>query len=235
MSPVSVLGLSLVGGCVVLARTAFLQSSIARPLVGASLAGSVLGEPALGLWCGLLLELLWLTDAPMGAALPPDDALAGVLAAAFAWAAPETWAIDVRAALGVVLAMPCAFLGRWLDMGLRHWNRDLVARARSDLERGVARGLGRIHLLGSLRFFVAGALATMALSSAGVAGVRWLLPLLPLQTERGLELVALLLPALGTAAVMASWRGSRNAARFACGAAAWAVGALPGGWLRWLR
>ena len=235
LSAGATLGLGLVGGCVGLDRTAFFQGALARPLVGASLTGTVLGAPILGLWCGVLLELLWLAEAPLGAFVPPDEALAGVLAVVLAWAAPAAWSSEARVALGVVLAVPCGGLGRWLDMGVRRWNDALVQRARRGLEQGVAGALGRAHLLGIGRFFLAGALGTVVLGHAGVTLVEGVVPLAPPGLESGLELVALLLPALGAGAVLARWRGARQSLRFVCGAALWGAGPVLSDGLPWRR
>lgn len=205
-------------------RTAFFQCGLARPLVGASMAGALLGVPSLGLWCGVLVELLWLADAPLGASVPPDEALVGVLAAVFAWAAPPAWSVEARVALGVVLAVPCGGLGRWLDMAVRRWNDGLVGRARRGLERGSPGALGRAHLLGIVRFFGAGALGCVVLGQAGVALVAGAGPLVPPGLERGLELVALVLPALGAGSLLAGWRGMGPMLRFVGGAALWGLG-----------
>jgi len=221
----STLGLALLGGCVGLDRTAFFQGALARPLVGASLAGALLGEPVLGLWCGVLLELLWLAEAPLGAFVPPDEGLAGVLAAVFAWAAPAAWSGDARVALGVVLAVPCGWLGCRLDQGVRRWNNGLAQAARRGLEQGHIHSLGGAHWLGVVRFFFAAALGCAVLAVTGVALLEragpWLFPGL----EQGLELVALLLPALGAGCWLAGGRGVGQVLRFVGGAALW--GALP--------
>lgn len=235
LSTSATLVLGLLGGCVALDRTAFFQGALARPLIGASLAGAVLGVPVLGLWCGVLLELLWLAEAPLGVFVPPDEALAGVLATVLAWAAPPLWSGEARVALGVVLAVPCGWLGRWLDMAVRRWNDGLVQRARRGLEQGAAGALGRAHLLGIGRFFLAGVLGTVVLGHAGVALVQSITPVAPPDVERGLELVALLLPALGAGSVLARWRGVGQTLRFVAGAALWGAGPVLGDGLPWRR
>lgn len=227
------LELALLGGCVGLDRTAFFQGALARPLVGASLAGALLGESALGLWCGVMLELLWLAEAPLGAFVPPDEALAGVLAAVFAWAAPAAWSGDARVALGVVLAVPCGWLGCRLDQGVRRWNNGLALAARRGLEEGRMHSLGRAHWLGVARFFFAAALACAGLAVTGVALLErakpWFFPGL----EQGLELVALLLPAVGAGCWLAGGRGVRPLLHFVGGAALWGAVPWPGRGLPW--
>jgi PTS system mannose-specific IIC component/fructoselysine and glucoselysine-specific PTS system IIC component len=212
-----VVTLGLVGGALSLDRTAFLQSMASRPLVGATLGGYVLGEPALGLLCGLLLELLWLMDLPIGAAVPPDEALGGVLSAVFAVAAPAAWSFEARAALGVLLALPFGWLGRMLDVVIRRWNGRLLERARFAVAQGRPDGLGRAHLLGGVRFFAAGVAATAAGAVMGSGLVGELTRRLPAGVATALELTEATLPFLGAAAVLAALRGFRHTALFGAG------------------
>lgn len=212
----------LLGGLLSLDRTAVLQTMASRPLVGATLAGWLVGDPALGLLAGLLLELLWLMDLPVGASVPPDESLSGVLAGVFAAAAPDAWAPEARAACGVLLAVPAGWAGRWADLGIRRWNAGLLSCVLEELGRGLNPPLARAHWKGALRFFAAGA----CLTAAGAAGGVWVLgswaPGLPPQAEASLELVALLLPVLGGGAVLAGMGLRRHAPPFAAGL----VGAL---------
>lgn len=63
----------------------FLQLMISQPLVAGWLAGCILGEPGAGLAVGLLLQLIWIRDLPMGGRAAPaagPAAVVGVLAAA---------------------------------------------------------------------------------------------------------------------------------------------------------
>ncbi len=207
----------VVGGLLALDRTAFLQVMASRPLVGATVVGVVLGAPSLGLLCGALLELLWLMDLPVGTSVPPDEVVAGVLSAAFAAAAPEAWSLPARAALGVVLALPFGVAGRWADMAIRRWNGGLVrgARLATEAERWAA--IPRLHLLGAVRFFAAGALLSFVGAAAGTKLIVLGGPGLPAWTPRALELLAASLPVIGAAAVLGGLRGVRHAALFSAG------------------
>ena len=64
------------GGLVRLERRAFLQAMFSRPLVAATGMGLLLGDAALGLYVGMVLELFYLGTASLGAALPENDTLA---------------------------------------------------------------------------------------------------------------------------------------------------------------
>jgi len=211
--------LGLLGGVLALDRTALLQTMASRPLVGATLAGYLLGQLELGLLSGLLLELLWLMDLPVGASVPPDEAVSGVLAGAFAVAAPEAWSPEARAACGVLLAVPAGFAGRWVDVAVRRWNGGLYLGVARALEQGEPVRLARAQWLGALRFFCAGACVTEVGAGAGSWALETWAGRLPSAVAPGLELVAVLLPVLGAAAVLAGLGLRRHGAVFAAGLA----------------
>lgn len=211
----------VLGGLLSLDRTALVQTMASRPLVGATAAGYLLGEPLLGLTSGLLLELLWLMELPVGGWVPPDESVSGVLAGVFAAAAPEIWGPEARAACGVLLAVPAGLACRWLDVGVRHWNGRLLARVHRDLGAGRLPGLARAQWAGALRFLAAGAGAT----AVGAAAGTWLLTTwatrLPPQAGSVLALLQALLPVLGVGAVLAGLGVRRHGVAFVAG---WAGG-----------
>lgn len=211
--------LGLLGGFLSLDRTALLQTMVSRPLVGATLAGYLMGEPSLGLLSGLFLELLWLMDLPVGGTVPPEESLSGILAGVFAVAAPALWSPEARAACGVLLAVPAGFAGRWADVGVRRWNGGLLAGVLRELEAGRSPALGRAHWLGALRFLVVGFCTTVAGAGAGAWVLGSWAGRAPAHMASALELVALLLPVLGTAAVLAGLGVRRHGALFAGGLA----------------
>lgn len=85
---ISLLLLTLWGGWVAIDGTSVGQFMISRPLVAASVAGWIVGDPAAGALLGLLLEALHLTVLPVGAAHYPEGGPAAVAAGA-AFAATE--------------------------------------------------------------------------------------------------------------------------------------------------
>jgi len=209
--------LGLLGGGLALDRTAFLQTMASRPLVGSTLAGFLLGQPAVGLLTGLLLELLWLLDLPVGASVPPDESLAGVLAAAFAVSVPALWSPEAKAAFGVFAAIPFGLLGRRLDVWVRRSNGELLRRLQDAAAHGDALHLGRLQLVGAFRFFSVGALATVVGALAGTAAIEHVAPRLPPGSPRVFELAEATLPLVGAAALLAGLRSIRSAAVFGGG------------------
>lgn len=206
--------LGLLAGVLSLDRVAFLQTMASRPLVASSLAGLVLGDGDLGLRCGLVLELLWLMDLPVGAWVPPDDLLVAVLAVAFAAAAPPSWGRPACVALSVLCAVPFGVLGRAVDVWVRRRNATLLAKARAD-ETGAS--LGALHWTGAAYFCVAGALAAGFGAWGGGVVIQALAPRVAGGFVVGLEWSAALFPLVGTAAVLAALRGRAHTLWFGVG------------------
>jgi mannose/fructose/N-acetylgalactosamine-specific phosphotransferase system component IIC len=93
------LPLALMAGVCGLDVVSFPQVMISRPIVGATLAGALLGAPVAGLICGAALECLALESLPVGASRYPEWGSASVVAGAIA-------ARDVS---GDMLPHPAAF------------------------------------------------------------------------------------------------------------------------------
>lgn len=170
-----------IGACFSLAagldRTAALQLMLSRPLVAATATGMALGAPWLGLELGALLELLWLSRMPVGAAIPPDDtqiAVGGVVLAVSLSPAFPTAAPYVLAPLVLLAAMPLGKLGQYFERLARHSNDRLMATARVEPGRAVE----RLHLRGLGHFALASLTTFVIVVGGGTVILEFLGPLL---------------------------------------------------------
>lgn len=93
--------LVLLGGLVALDGTALGQFMVSRPLVAATLAGGLLGDPMSGLVVGGVLELFYLSVLPVGGARFPEGGPAAVVGAATAAAAPEMAGLVAGVSIGL--------------------------------------------------------------------------------------------------------------------------------------
>jgi len=151
----SLLGLVLVAGWVGVDATALLQIMISQPLVAGWLGGLLVGEPALGLGVGLLLQLVWMRTLPLGGATLPLSGPAALVAGALAGGSPEGWRLGMVAfphAIPLAAILVAAFIvaetGSVLTKRIRRRRHVLVERAVARAEEGDVRGVTRINLQG---------------------------------------------------------------------------------------
>ncbi len=177
------LALSALGGLVALDATSLGQFMVSRPLVAASLAGWLLGDPVQGLAVGFLLELFHLSGLPAGGSRVPEAGPASVAAVATAAVSEGPAGLALAVAVGLVVSA----LGG-LTIGVqRHLNGNLIARVEAD--GATPEGVELAHLTALFLDFLRGALVTGVAVVGGMwvaesVGGRW-----PLGDEATLGLV----------------------------------------------
>jgi mannose/fructose/N-acetylgalactosamine-specific phosphotransferase system component IIC len=119
------------------------QVMIARPLVAASVAGAILGDPGAGLQVGLALELFQLDVLPVGASRYPEYGPAAIGGAAAAHLAPGVLGLGLAILTGLCIG---AVGGLSIHL-LRRYNIRAISRVSGALERGDRRTLVRTHLM----------------------------------------------------------------------------------------
>jgi mannose/fructose/N-acetylgalactosamine-specific phosphotransferase system component IIC len=122
-----------------------LQAMVARPLVAATVAGVIAGDPTSGVLVGMALELYALEVLPVGGARSPDYGPGAVAAAAAArGAAPATLGLAV--AVGLLVA----YLGDFSIVALRRHNTARVRASAAGLDAGDLGTISRVQVLGIL-------------------------------------------------------------------------------------
>jgi len=136
-------------------QSAVAQVAISQPLVGGWLLGAALGQPLEGMTAGALLQVLCLTELPVGASIPPDGSLAGLVGAALFLIAPRPAAWGDGAMLGavVLLFFPLAWIGRLLEILIRRSNRVWTSLAERHVRDGASRLVQFDNLGGAIFFF----------------------------------------------------------------------------------
>lgn len=94
--------IALLGGVLALDATSVGQFMLSRPLVAGALTGWMLGDTALGLLIGTLLELYLLVSFPSGGAQFPEGTTATVVAVATASASSAPGALPIAIAVGLL-------------------------------------------------------------------------------------------------------------------------------------
>lgn len=162
MTALDLLPLVMLGAVLGLDVVSFPQAMISRPLIAASLAGILVGQPALGLLAGAILEMFALETLPIGASRYPEwgsaSVVGGALFAAQPTAPPGSLAVAVLGALAV------AWVGGHSMVGMRRLNARWARTRRDQLEAGDHRTVVGLQLLGlTADLFRGGALTLLGL------------------------------------------------------------------------
>ena len=140
------LPLALLGGVLGLDVVCFPQMMVSRPLVAAALAGAFVGDPAMGIFVGVTLELIALATLPFGASRYPEWGSAAVVGGAIAGAlhAERAGALSI----GVLAALATAWVGGLTLVQLRLWVAWLARRRRPALDAGSRGAVISLQLAG---------------------------------------------------------------------------------------
>lgn len=198
-------------------RTAVIQAMIGRPLVAAPLTGWLLGDPATGLTIGVMLELLWLSRLPVGAAIPLDDTQVAVGTTVLALGVAPALHLSGAGVvpLSLLLAMPLGKASQWFESWMRTRNLRLAQRADDALAAGNLRRVERLHL-GGVANFAASALASYLTVVGGGALLLWLTaPLFLCSTSVAADWLPLTLLVIGSAVLIHTLHLRRGVILFA--------------------
>jgi fructoselysine/glucoselysine PTS system EIID component len=169
---------------------------LGRPLVLGPLVGLALGDLHQGILIGASLELIFMGNIKVGAAIPPDVVTGGVLGTAFAILSGK------GAAIALALAIPISILAEMLLSALfvfrSTFNKLFVQYA----AEGSYRKVQRLHLLsGALKPLLMGLIGWLSLQ-LGAGAMKSLLDQIPGWVSQGLQVAGNILPALGFALLM---------------------------------
>jgi mannose/fructose/N-acetylgalactosamine-specific phosphotransferase system component IIC len=197
----TIVGIALVGGVVGLDRTAVGQFMISQPIVVGPLTGWMLGDPGAGMIMGVVLELIWVLDLPIGAFVPADATISTMSATAIAaLGSPGGSSLPVIG-FSILLSTAMVPVTMKADDIVRHGNSRLADMLVTGPGQDPRRGLVRAHLSGLLVFFLKSFLLCLMFLPAGVAAVS-AFNLLPERVHRAMSLFVKLLPLVGAALVV---------------------------------
>jgi fructoselysine and glucoselysine-specific PTS system IIC component len=168
--------------------------NICRPIILGVMVGLAMGDLRAGIIMGATLELAFIGAYSIGASIPPDTIVGGVLGVAFSIVGghgPET---------ALVLALPIASLAifvRLLCLGVI--NPLLLHKADQYAEAGNVQGVETMHILGGLLIGITGGLVTAIAYVVGGPAVEAFLGVIPGFVQVGLGIATGIMPALGFA------------------------------------
>lgn len=153
-----VLPIALLGGLLGLDVVSFPQAMLSRPIVAATLAGALLGDPGGGLLIGAVLELIALETLPFGASRYPEWGSAAVVGGAIF--VHDPMAPAGSSSLAMIGALATAMVSGWSMVKLREFNAIWARQRRGALEAGARGTVIGLQLLGMTADFLRGALIT---------------------------------------------------------------------------
>lgn len=169
---------------------------INRPLVLGPLVGLVLGDISQGIIIGATLELIFMGNIKVGAAIPPDVITGGVLGTAFAILSGK------GAAIALALAVPISILAEMIVSGLFVFRAVFNKKFMQYAEEGDYQKIQWLHIgSGLLKPLLMGIVTFLALQS-GTAVVKSFVDAIPAWVHSGLQVAGNMLPALGFALLM---------------------------------
>lgn len=160
---------SVAGALLSLDRTAAFQSMVSRPIVAAPVIGYMLGAPQAALVIGIVLELLFIGDLPVGRYIPVHETGLAVLATALSVAAlkasgagPTALNVIPVLPLAIMAAIPVSKLYHRADKLTRELNYKIFVSAARRLENGGEVNLVKENFKGIALFFLTGLAALFA-------------------------------------------------------------------------
>lgn len=164
-----------------------------RPLVLCPLVGLALGDLQTGLAIGASLELLFMGSISIGAYVPPDEVIGGVLACAFAIQ------LGKSTEAAIALAMPIATIALALGNVLNAVLPVLVDRADVYASKGNLKGVYAMHYAIGFASVILSFLLCACGFYLGADAIQGLLDFIPDFVLDGFGVAANILPAMGFA------------------------------------
>ena len=171
---VDVLVLGLLGAILGLDVVSFPQAQISRPIVSATLGGAFMGNAAVGLLCGVLLELFAHETLPFGASRYPEWGSSSPIAGAAAAAGAAVGGLPMSLLFAVPFGLLTASVGGWSMVQLRQMNARM-ARTRLDaLARGSARTVAGLQVAGATADLARSGAISVIATLVALPTVRWI-------------------------------------------------------------
>lgn len=150
--------LAVLGAVLGLDVVSFPQAMVSRPIVAATAAGALIGQPGRGLVMGVALEFFALESLPVGASRYPEWGSAAVVGGALFAMTPDGTAAAMTVA--AFAALVTASLGGSSMVLLRRLNARLARFQQARLERGSGSAVIGLQLTGMTADLVRGGLVT---------------------------------------------------------------------------
>jgi mannose/fructose/N-acetylgalactosamine-specific phosphotransferase system component IIC len=170
---VQLLPLAMLGAVLGLDVVSFPQAMISRPLVAATAAAMLLGEPGRGLLVGATLEMFALETLPFGASRYPEWGSAAVVSGGLFAMHGDTSSGGLTVA--VLAGLTCAWIGGWSMVQLRKLNARFARARHEAVASGSKRVVEGLQVFGLTADLVRGGALTAIMLAAFTPVQAWVL------------------------------------------------------------
>lgn len=169
-----------------------------RPIIAASLAGFALGDLKTGIMAGAAMEFVALGWMSIGASIPPDPALAGVVVAILAILGKQSIGVAISMAIPIAIAGQLLQIAQMsvLNVAIMHW-------AERGIEKGKFSRITTAHLLTAIPAVLRVAVLSLIIAYFADASIvqNWLNSI-PKPITMGLQVSSGFLVVVGYAMIM---------------------------------
>ncbi len=194
----------LFGGIVSADSDAAWQTMISQPLVACSVAGALLGNVTLGLTVGVLMQLPFLAEIPVGGVRLSQSNLASFVAALLALRLCQAYPGLTNSVLffSLFLGVFFSWVGALQKQWLRQINLFIAVRAERAVKDGHCGRLPFYNYLGVFNAFLSGCLFVAIFFALGVNLLPGVLDLMDARFERAFSFAKPILLGAGLGAVL---------------------------------
>jgi mannose/fructose/N-acetylgalactosamine-specific phosphotransferase system component IIC len=170
---VQLLPLAMLGAVLGLDVVSFPQAMISRPLVAATAAATLLGDPGRGLLVGATLEMFALETLPFGASRYPEWGSAAVVSGGLFAMHGDTSSGGLTVA--VLAGLVCAWIGGWSMVQLRKLNARFARARHEAVASGSKRVVEGLQVFGLTADLVRGGVLTAITLAVFTPAQAWVL------------------------------------------------------------
>ena len=204
MSVLSLVLLSVLAAICSCDITMFGQFMISRPIFSGALFGYILGDMYIGLWVGMIIEMLWINELPMGSAIPVDLTMMTILSVV--WTLISFKGVQSAAIFALVLAIPFSYLYREVDIAGRLFNTKIMHWVEKGIENGKESRITLAIICGLLFFLLRAGFCYFVFFTLGGLISKQIYAFLPMEILFCLKKAWFYLPVFGFGVVLFNFR-----------------------------
>lgn len=195
---------SIIGAILSADITMFGQFMISRPIFCGPLFGYILGDIYTGLWLGMIVEMMWINEIPMGISVPVD--LTMMTSLSVIWACSFFKGNQEAAIFALAIAIPFAYLYKEVDLAGRLFNTKIMHWVEKGVEQGKEKRISQGIYLGLSLFLLRATIMYACLLFLGGLLYKEMFSYLPLQVLMAFKKAWFYLPVFGFGAVLYNFR-----------------------------